>query len=186
MELWGEQLFWNSFNYLHCKKGIVIWTSHLLSEWQVSIYYMHGRFIRSKNEKLFTTILPPSKLSIYLLICVTNDKHVTSQECQNNSSESEMPEYLLVMQMSKWQLQRKRWLLECGLGSWPMNYLFMHVIWSLTWNSDNKWLVEMTIPSWASLITGIEYGRERWNGKWNGTVNIQLELYNSCNWRCSV
>ena len=28
--------------YIHCKKGIVIWTSHLLSEWQVSerITYM--------------------------------------------------------------------------------------------------------------------------------------------------
>ena len=24
----------------------------------------------------------------------------------------------------------------------------------------------------ASLITGMEYGTERWNGKWNGTVNI--------------
>ena len=24
----------------------------------------------------------------------------------------------------------------------------------------------------ASLITGMEYGMERWNGKWNGTVNV--------------
>ena len=24
----------------------------------------------------------------------------------------------------------------------------------------------------ASLIAGMEYGTEQWNGKWNGTVNI--------------
>ena len=24
----------------------------------------------------------------------------------------------------------------------------------------------------VSLIAGMEYGMERWNGKWNGTVNI--------------
>ena len=24
----------------------------------------------------------------------------------------------------------------------------------------------------ASLIAGLEYGTEQWNGKWNGTVNI--------------
>ena len=24
----------------------------------------------------------------------------------------------------------------------------------------------------VSLITGMEYGTEQWNGKWNGTVNI--------------
>ena len=26
--------------------------------------------------------------------------------------------------------------------------------------------------SWVSLITGLEYGMEWWNGKWNGTVNV--------------
>ena len=25
---------------------------------------------------------------------------------------------------------------------------------------------------WVSLITGMEYGMERWNGKWKGTVNV--------------
>ena len=25
---------------------------------------------------------------------------------------------------------------------------------------------------WVSLIAGLEYGMERWNGKWNGTVNV--------------
>ena len=25
---------------------------------------------------------------------------------------------------------------------------------------------------WVSLITGLEYGMERWNGKWNRTVNV--------------
>ena len=24
----------------------------------------------------------------------------------------------------------------------------------------------------VSLITGLEYGMERWNGKWNGTMNV--------------
>ena len=24
----------------------------------------------------------------------------------------------------------------------------------------------------VSLIAGMEYGMERWNGKWNGTVNV--------------
>ena len=26
---------------------------------------------------------------------------------------------------------------------------------------------------WVSLITGLEYGMELWNGKWNGIVNVQ-------------
>ena len=25
---------------------------------------------------------------------------------------------------------------------------------------------------WASLIAGLEYGMDQWNGKWNGTVII--------------
>ena len=25
---------------------------------------------------------------------------------------------------------------------------------------------------WVSLIAGLEYGMEQWNGKWNGTVNV--------------
>ena len=25
---------------------------------------------------------------------------------------------------------------------------------------------------WVSLIAGMEYGMERWNGKWKGTVNV--------------
>ena len=29
-----------------------------------------------------------------------------------------------------------------------------------------------TIPSGASLIAELEYGTERWNGKWNGTVKV--------------
>ena len=30
----------------------------------------------------------------------------------------------------------------------------------------------ITFMERASLITGMEYGMERWNGKWNGTVNV--------------
>ena len=26
----------------------------------------------------------------------------------------------------------------------------------------------------ASLIVGLEYGKERWNGKWNGTVKVHV------------
>ena len=33
-------------------------------------------------------------------------------------------------------------------------------------------LVILTWNSGVSLIAGMEYGTERWNGKWNGTVNI--------------
>ena len=33
----------------------------------------------------------------------------------------------------------------------------------------------------VSLIAGLEYGMEWWNGKWNGTMNRA----NSCNWHCS-
>ena len=29
---------------------------------------------------------------------------------------------------------------------------------------------------WVSLIAGLKYGMERWNGKWNGTVNTKLQL----------
>ena len=43
---------------------------------------------------------------------------------------------------------------------------------SLIWQSDCL----QPVGEWVSLITGLEYGTERWNGKWNGTVN----------WRCSV
>ena len=25
----------------------------------------------------------------------------------------------------------------------------------------------------ASLIAGLEYGMEQWNGKWNGTMSVQ-------------
>ena len=34
---------------------------------------------------------------------------------------------------------------------------------------------------WVSLIAGMEYGMDRWNGKWNGMVNV----HNLCRWRCS-
>ena len=30
----------------------------------------------------------------------------------------------------------------------------------------------MYVECGASLIAGLEYGMERWNGKWNVTVNI--------------
>ena len=32
----------------------------------------------------------------------------------------------------------------------------------------------------VSLITGLEYGTERWNGKWNGTVNVQCYSCVTC------
>ena len=32
-------------------------------------------------------------------------------------------------------------------------------------------------------MAGLEYGMERWNGKWNGTV---VHVANVCNWHCSV
>ena len=28
---------------------------------------------------------------------------------------------------------------------------------------------------WVSLIAGLEYGMERWNGKWNGMVKWKME-----------
>ena len=28
------------------------------------------------------------------------------------------------------------------------------------------------LTSWVSLIAGLEYGTEQWNGKWNATVNV--------------
>ena len=31
---------------------------------------------------------------------------------------------------------------------------------------------EGATPHGVSLIAGMEYGMERWNGKWNGTVNV--------------
>ena len=30
---------------------------------------------------------------------------------------------------------------------------------------------------WVSLIAGMEYGMERWNGKWNGTVHVHSCSY---------
>ena len=32
--------------------------------------------------------------------------------------------------------------------------------------------VEKETINGVSLIAGLEYGKERWNGKWNGTVNV--------------
>jgi len=33
-------------------------------------------------------------------------------------------------------------------------------------------LVTVSIFMWVSLIAGLEYGMEWWNGKWNGMVNV--------------
>ena len=30
----------------------------------------------------------------------------------------------------------------------------------------------LTFPGGTSLMAGLEYGMEQWNGKWNGTVNV--------------
>ena len=55
---------------------------------------MHGQLIRSKNAKLITALLSTFPLTYSVS---QNNNHVASQECQNDSSESEMPDYLLVM-----------------------------------------------------------------------------------------
>ena len=49
---------------------------------------------------------------------------------------------------------------------------------------DGAFVANMVIRARVSLIAGLKYGIERWNGKWNGTVNIVAA--NFCNWRCSV
>lgn len=43
----------------------------------------------------------------------------------------------------------------------------------------NKKQVEMLVSPFRaykslSLITGLEYGMELWNGKWNGTENVKV------------
>ena len=57
---------------------------------QVSCFFLPNCYLLKMQNSLQQSS-QPSKLSIYLLICITNNKHVASQECQNNSSESEMP-----------------------------------------------------------------------------------------------
>ena len=53
-----------------------------------------------------------------------------------------------------------------------------------TYITIQKWIVQnihiwmtykhvLNHPDWGvSLIAGMEYGMEQWNGKWNGTVNV--------------
>ena len=36
-----------------------------------------------------------------------------------------------------------------------------------------KCLLNVPTYKWVSLIAGLEYGMEQWNGKWNGTMNVQ-------------
>ena len=47
---------------------------------------------------------------------------------------------------------------------------------AIEWTSKKTYLVACLdhtgATEGASLITGMEYGMERWNGKWNGTVNV--------------
>ena len=33
---------------------------------------------------------------------------------------------------------------------------------------------------WASLITGLDYTMERWNGKWNEPINERTQLQFTC------
>ena len=56
----------------HCKKGIVVWTSHLLSEWQMSgqITCMDSS-LDQRTQNSLQQSSQPSKLFIYLLICIT-------------------------------------------------------------------------------------------------------------------
>ena len=35
-----------------------------------------------------------------------------------------------------------------------------------------KCILVLATYAGVSLITGLEYGIEQWNGKWNGTVNV--------------
>ena len=75
---------------------------YLSDEWITCMNSVHWTV---NDAKLITAILSPFKLSICLLMCITKyNEHVA---IQNNSSESEMPDYLFVMQMRKWQSQGK-------------------------------------------------------------------------------
>jgi len=48
--------------------------------------------------------------------------------------------------------------------------------WAWTCSPWVHWILEGDIQNRltkkVSLITGLKYGMERWNGKWNGMVNV--------------
>ena len=54
--------------------------------------------------------------------------------------------------------------------------LFVGYIWRLQvflYSAVNH--VAVVLKEWVSLIAGMEYGMERWNGIWNGTVKWKME-----------
>ena len=45
---------------------------------------------------------------------------------------------------------------------------------------DNDWTMNKLLyiaSSWVSIINGLEYGNEQWNGKWNETVKVHSCSY---------
>ena len=54
----------------------------------------------------------------------------------------------------------------------------------LTWFTKQFSLCKSESLGRVSLIAGLEYGMERWNGKWIRMVNV-CNYANLCNWHCS-
>lgn len=118
-----------------CKKDILNYAIHFLSEWQMSEHYLHEQLIRTvKSAKLITAILSSSTIYSYTHLYNFTG---TSLKCQS---------------ICLWC----RWVMSglCGkviaiICFWILNQLSVHIILSLTWNSDSRWLFQMTLAFYS-------------------------------------
>ena len=67
-------------------------------------------------------------------------------------------------------------------------FVYLYRFWKLYWKKQLVCQTDIMLGSHiqrASLIAGLKYEIEQWNGKWNRMVNVHSCCY-LCNWCCSV